>query len=360
MSEQHDLIDFIKTVSGEAHLRVESDLGDGFVRLRAHEAERRQAKHDIRCTEDIVVEILRNSRDANASTIYLATHKEGEKRHLICIDDGDGIPQSHVDHVFEPRVTSKLDTMITDRWGIHGRGMALYAIRENVERADIAATGVGLGTALAIMSDTDSLSERSDQSTWPTLHEDDEEASGYAFHGPRNILRSVIEFAHEHASSMDVYMGSPAEIVATLYHDAKDSVSMTDVLFNDDVSSVGLTKRLAYASGADELTSLAQGLGLEISERTAHRILAGSIMPLRPLLKDARKRIVAADATPADLTQDARGLKVAREDLESFSRRIEEAFDDISSKYFLNLRQSPKVRVRGDRITVTLDITKED
>ena len=135
---------------------------------------------------------------------------------------------------------------------------------------------------------------------------------------------------------------------------------MTDVLFNDDVSSIRLTQRLAYASGADDLTSLAHGIGLEISERTAHRILAGSIAPLRPLLKDARKRVIAAEPKPSDLTQDARGLKVAREDLDSFSRRIEEAFDDISSKYFLNLRQSPKVRVRGDRITVTLDITKED
>ena len=46
---------FIENVCGDSHLRVEADLGDGFVRLRSAEAERRQAAHDIRSTEDIVI-----------------------------------------------------------------------------------------------------------------------------------------------------------------------------------------------------------------------------------------------------------------------------------------------------------------
>jgi hypothetical protein len=48
MTERDPLLDFVETVSGEAHLKVEEDLGEGFVRLRISEAERRQAKHDIR------------------------------------------------------------------------------------------------------------------------------------------------------------------------------------------------------------------------------------------------------------------------------------------------------------------------
>ena len=46
------LIDFVQSVSGETFLKVEENLGDGFVRLRISEAERRQAKHDIRSVED--------------------------------------------------------------------------------------------------------------------------------------------------------------------------------------------------------------------------------------------------------------------------------------------------------------------
>jgi hypothetical protein len=55
------LIDFISSVSGDAYLKVEETLGDGYVRLRVSEAERRQAKHDIRSFE----ELPRRSRAAN-------------------------------------------------------------------------------------------------------------------------------------------------------------------------------------------------------------------------------------------------------------------------------------------------------
>ena len=49
------LADFVATVSGDSAIRVEESLGNGFVRLRVGEAERRQAKHDIRCAEDVVI-----------------------------------------------------------------------------------------------------------------------------------------------------------------------------------------------------------------------------------------------------------------------------------------------------------------
>ena len=75
-----DLIDFVESVSGDAHLAVEERLGDGFVRLKTAEAERRQAKHDIRCVEDVVIEMLRNTRDAHATSIFLATSREGRMK----------------------------------------------------------------------------------------------------------------------------------------------------------------------------------------------------------------------------------------------------------------------------------------
>ena len=56
-----NLASFIEDVCGEGHLRVETDLGGGFVRLRSSEAERRQAAQDIRSSEDIIIEMLRNA-----------------------------------------------------------------------------------------------------------------------------------------------------------------------------------------------------------------------------------------------------------------------------------------------------------
>ena len=111
---------FVESVCGESHLRVEDDLGDGFVRLRSSEAERRQAAQDIRCTEDIVIEMLRNARDAGARNIFLAVQRDDTARSLVIVDDGAGIPEAMHGRIFEPRVTSKLDTARMDKWGCTG------------------------------------------------------------------------------------------------------------------------------------------------------------------------------------------------------------------------------------------------
>ena len=74
------LTNFVESVCNESHLRVETDLGGGFVRLKSEEAERRQAAHDIRTTEDALIELLRNSRDAHAHSIFIATSKSERVR----------------------------------------------------------------------------------------------------------------------------------------------------------------------------------------------------------------------------------------------------------------------------------------
>lgn len=112
--DSKDLKDFVNKHAQTSHLRVETDLGDGYFRLRASEAQRRQAQQDIRNVEDAVIELLRNSRDAGAHNIYLATNAEGSFRRILIIDDGSGVPRSHHKTIFEPYVTSKLDTMSMD------------------------------------------------------------------------------------------------------------------------------------------------------------------------------------------------------------------------------------------------------
>ena len=72
MTPDDNLLNFVTAVSGEAFLKVEETLGDGYVRLRVSEAERRQAKHDIRSVEDIVVELMRATPMLGASSSQLA------------------------------------------------------------------------------------------------------------------------------------------------------------------------------------------------------------------------------------------------------------------------------------------------
>jgi hypothetical protein len=48
MNSSDELLNFVSSVSGDTFLKVEETFGDGYVRLKVSEAERRQAKHDIR------------------------------------------------------------------------------------------------------------------------------------------------------------------------------------------------------------------------------------------------------------------------------------------------------------------------
>lgn len=354
-----DLLNFVTAVSGDAFLKVEENLGDGYVRLKISEAERRQAKHDIRSSEDIVVELLRNARDAHAQRIFLASSREGDTRTLTVIDDGIGVPPGMLERVFEPRVTSKLETMVMDSWGVHGRGMALFSIRSNARDARIVLSAPHKGTSVLVESDTTKLVERSDQSTWPII-ERDEAGLARVARGPHNIVRSVVEFSLEHPG-IDVFLGSPAEVLATLVMLARFELDEADLLFCDEPERLAVWQRPGASADAGELTAAAVSLGLPISERTAHRILGGEIVPLRSV--SARMKGPAernAEPTAPDIYRDRRGLKIHHGDLQAFKTELEKAFDALAERYYLQLRCEPKITVGRDDIRVRFEVDKED
>ena len=350
------LIDFIEQVSGGTHIRVEENLGSGFVRLRSEEAERRQAKHDIRQVEDIVIELLRNARDASASAAFIATITDNENRTIVVIDDGEGIPVDLHERIFEPRVTSKLETMIEDEWGVHGRGMALFSIKSNVTSAKVLSSDVGLGSAMAVQIDTSLLREKADQSTFPAV-EKDEEGRLRVTKGPHNILRSALEFALAYPKVPDIYLGSPATIAATLLEFGQKRLSNNDLFFCDDPQTLPVSQRLAASSDANDLMMNCSNMGLDVSERTAHRILSNQIAPTPSLLEMAKGE--RARKTAADLTKDNRSLKLAKEDIEAFSRDMEQAFESLAQRYYLSLTDMPRITVKGDVITVRFPIEKD-
>lgn len=360
MADRPDsLIDFVAAISGDSYLKVEEDLGGGYVRLRVSEAERRQAKHDIRRVEDVIVELLRNARDAHSQRIFVSSHREGEQRTLTVIDDGIGIPTELKERIFEPRVTSKLDTMVMDRWGVHGRGMALFSVKSNVATARVAASESHRGTSVTVTADTVDLPERADQSTRPVL-ERTEEGSLRAARGPHNIIRSVAEFALEYPG-VDVYLGTPTEILATLWSIGRESLGANDPLSVADLSRLPLWQRPAAASDAEELSDLAQELAIPISERTAHRILAGQIAGLAPLVADMLKDSPhAAEEQPPDIYRDRRGLKIHHSDISAFGRDLTAAFDSLAEKYYLHLVGEPRITVGKDELRVRFVVEKED
>lgn len=358
-SSAQDLAGFVARMGGDRALRVEENLGEGYVRLRVAEAERRQAKHDIRCVEDAVIEMLRNSRDAGARHIYVATSREGALRTTVVLDDGSGVPDDMRERIFEARVTSKLESFRTDRWGVHGRGMALYSIRENAVSAEVTSSGRGKGAAIRVVTDSAELPERADQSTWPSVGEDDDGAQS-CVRGPHNIVRTCCEFALEERGRCDVYLGSPAEVAATARARVSPSVEGSELVFMDGLDELPVLERLSAAADASELLGVATSLGLDMSERTAHRIVSGQVRPLRSVLSRLTHRGEGPAPREVDLTRDRRGLRIDRADVEEFSRAMERDFALLGDRYYLSLASDPRVRVGRGRITVTFDLEEGD
>lgn len=354
------LANFIDTVCGESHLRVEADLGDGFVRLRSSEAERRQAAQDIRSSEDILIELLRNARDAGARHIFVATQKTEGRRFITIVDDGAGIPALQQERIFEPRVTSKLDTAHMDKWGMHGRGMALYSIAVNAETARVASSARGLGASIAVETDTERLGEKTDQSTFPRF---EREASGsFAMRGPKNLLRTAAEFALEHRDQCSVFFGTPVEVAAALYAFAIATTSPAARAFPADRATVPLVKRLALTATPDALADECAEMALPFSSRSARRIMDGTIEPPAPLIDRLRDESFPS-ATPARPHTrrkggDSRGLRLAEADVEALRESAARSVEALADRYFLEAVGRPEVSVGADAIRITVPIRK--
>lgn len=360
------LTDFVEEVCGAGHLRIEDDLGDGFVRLRSSEAQKRQAKHDIRSSEDIVVELLRNARDADANTIFLATTCKEKRRFITMLDDGVGIPPSLHSRVFEPLVTSKLDTMHVDKWGVHGRGMALYSIAENTERSYIAASEKDMGSAIVVESTIEQVPERKDQSSFPTAIIN--EKGMLSFRGPRNIIRTTCEFAFTHRKTCQVYQGTPTEIAATLYAFGKRARTSDLMKVPEDISETPIVFRLSLTSNPSEFTLVAEGLGLTLSERSARRIMDGDIEAVPSVYEQIAQSLNREIAFLNDQEQpikktrsnQRRKIALTHEDHEDLANAIKEAYAPLAQRYYLDATVEPVIKVKKDKITINIPLNTSD
>ncbi len=204
--------------------------------------------------------MLRNARDAHAKSVFTAVSREGQRRRrIVMVDDGDGVPAAMHEHVFEPRVTSKLDSMHLDKWGMHGRGMALYSIAVNAETAARRRLGRGQGRLASSWRRTSTSSgEKADQSSFPVFERTD--AGSIAVRGPKNILRTACEFAIECRRDCTVYLGSVTDIAATLYAFGLSSLTAASRAFCAMPTSCRVQAPGA-GRGSGELAGLAEVAG---------------------------------------------------------------------------------------------------
>ena len=231
------------------------DLGAGFARLAGTEGLRRTPA-SLRSVEDALFELLRNARDAGASHIYVASILKARRyRALTVIDDGAGIPESHAHLVFEPGVTTRHLSPVQEPVATpaatpsHGAGLALHHIKQASVSAEIFSTSSP--TAIKVVFDTVAgLPEKSLQSA----------AKPSGSNLPAVLSRFSNATENTRATPLRLYHGSPATILARL-----------------------LNNRIIQfeARTSAELREKAASVGLDVSLRTAQRVLAGAVVPAR-------------------------------------------------------------------------------
>jgi hypothetical protein len=222
MQNNSDIKNFLSELGLGNVLNVEQDLGEGYVKLRISEAERRQSLQDIKSVEEIIIELLRNSRDAGAKNIFIGTKKiEDKKRFIYFIDDGQGIPKKFHDLIFEARITSKLENAVKDIYGFHGRGMALFSIKLNADDVRVVYSGEDQGSVFFLDIDLNKIPEKKDQSSLPQIVEVDGDLN--IIGGVGNILKTLVEFNLQNPD-INIFYGTPSQIIMSMRNNLKNSI----------------------------------------------------------------------------------------------------------------------------------------
>lgn len=256
--------------------------------------------------------------------------------------------------------------------------MALYSIAQNSVDARIINSSSGIGASLYVKADTKALSEKRDQSTFPDFYIN--ENTELVVRGPKNIIRTACEFAVENRNRVNVYVGSPVEIAATLYNLSLKQSTMSSV-FNDPDNNTKLVDLVGFSSDVHDFKEYAAQIGILLSKRTARRIMDGDIKPQESILERISNKGISSKSNrvlsnnsnnhnaPFDVFDikniykakpKRKSIKIDKEDRDRIKTAIEDEFMDIAEKYYLKKDINPKVNLKNNKMTISFDIVESD
>ena len=364
-------------------LNIEEDLGNGYVRLKISESDRRQALQDIGCTEDIVVELLRNSRDAKSSNIFIGTKKiEDKRRKIYFIDDGEGIPPKLQNLIFESRVTSKLENGIKDPYGFHGRGMALFSIKLNTEEIKIIFSDKSKGASFYVDIDLSKIPEKKDQSIMPQLIKMDGDLSIVG--GVNNIIKTIIEFQLQN-KGINFYYGTPTQVLSTmrevLKKDGKYSnyprfAQWEKLKKYIQKNNIKVTEIPILTDNYNLMDDIAKNIfNMHISQRGIQRIIYNEIKALKPLKIDLDGSLRSKTGSISEDTIDnakKTGKKLILydenklasrfkdEEIRCIIKALEDKVKKIGDKYFITTGKNIEYKKVNNIIKLLIELKQKE
>jgi len=379
MQNSNELKKFLSELNIGNKLNVEEDLGDGYVRLKISEAERRQALQDINCVEDIIVELLRNSRDADSRNIFIGTKKiEDKRRKIYFIDDGKGIPPNLQNLIFQSRVTSKLENGKKDPYGFHGRGMALFSVKLNVDEIRIVFSDRLKGASIYLDVDISKITEKKDQSIMPQIIKMDGDLS--IIGGVNNIIKTVIEFQLQN-KDINFYYGSPTQILSTMRSIIKkdgrdDSYPKFDKWEKlkkfVDRNNIKVNEIPVLTDNYNLMETISRNIfNMDISQRGIQRIIYNEIGELKPLKITVDNNDVEIVANNGKKVPDKGNkiklhdeLKLAGRfedgDIKSIIKSVEEKINELGYKYFITTGNNTECKKVNNTIKLFIELKQRE
>jgi len=358
MQNNSDLKNFLSELNIKNSLNIEEDLGDGYVRLKISEAERRQALQDINSVEDIIVEMLRNSRDAGSRNIFIGTKKiEDKRRKIYFIDDGGGIPPHLQNLIFESRVTSKLENGKKDPYGFHGRGMALFSIKLNVDDIRIIFSEKSKGASFYIDIDLSKIPEKKDQSLMPQIIKTDGNLN--IIGGVNNIIKTIIEFQLQNRE-INFFFGSPTQILSTMRKILRKDNGKNDYPKFDEWEKLSkfIQKNIIKVTEIPILTDnytvmeiISKNIfNMDISQRGIQRVIYNEIKALEPLKIDPES---GSGELRVSSTDKEKTGKMPEKKLKLYDEsKLASRFEDDEIRCIIKAAED-KIRELGDKYFVT-------
>ncbi len=381
MQNSSDLKKFLSELNIKDSLNIEEDLGDGYVRLKISEAERRQALQDINCVEDIIVELLRNSRDAGSKNIFIGTKKiEDKRRKIYFVDDGCGIPPNLQNLIFQSRVTSKLDNGIRDSYGFHGRGMALFSIKLNVDEIKIVFSDRLKGASFYVDIDLLEITEKKDQSAIPQIIKMDGDLS--IIGGVNNIIKTIIEFQLQN-SDINFFYGSPTQILATMREIVKKNENYNNYPKFDQwdklidfvqKNNIKVTKIPVLTDNYNLMEVVSRNIfNMDISQRGIQRIIYNEIKELEPLKLTAdgnlEEQIESRHENKPDKKRESKltlydesklAGRFKDEEIRCIIDTVENKIKELGNKYFITTGKNIECKKANNIIKLSIELKQKE